>query len=601
MAGIKRKASERDGDDINDGDFDTILENRRELNDIHAYDINFKLCTILPKLLLPHQLNDPDQFFSAIKNHVNGVLPSVDVAQQIHELDLSLPSSYAQLFDSDNKFLYDILVAVIKKFKFSKFLRLPDLKINELHKLLTKLKYEQILTLAKYDCINITLTKGNSSDLPVPTTCILDSLLACNPKEFCFYSTESPFDSKGIKGFLSCEIPSVVDRPTVTVNGRVYISWNKELKDAGLPILQKDSKQQKSKPLKKKIQIPPALIQDQYFTYDDSFNISPAQPIELFTPFDYWNLSDIHEKGYNGRGIKVALVDTGIDKHHPAFKLENITTIGLVGDTMIYDTVGHGTLCAGILCGQSFQYSYDPKNSSEKKSFPCGVAPDVNLIVCKVTSSTKTFASTANVVQILQWINEQTDIDIVCFTIGSSTFSLEVSNEVNALINKGVVVVCAAGYHGSKFVQMPGYPAQLGTTLCIGSHGRTGNRSVFSPGGQELDFLGPGEKIIGPSNTLLLHDVAVASGTSYATAAVTGLICLILQYINEQAVSIDTLKYMKNQWIIKELLRKMSSNPLKHSHGKGYGCLNPIMFFQRPHDLFQSVVNEMYKPSPLET
>ena len=593
MAGIKKKTSERDGDsDI--ASPTPELENRQELNNVH--DINFKLCTVLPKLLLPHQLNDPDQFFSAIKNHVNGVLPSVDVTQQIHELDLSLPSSYAQLFDSDNKFLYDILFAVIKKFKFSKSLRLPDLKINELHKLLTKL---QILTQTKYDCIHITLTKRNDSDLPVAI--ILDPLLACNPKEFCFYNTESPFDSKSIKGFLSCEIPSVVDRPTVTVNGRVNISWNKELKDAGLPILQKDSKQQKSKPLKKKIQIPSALIQDQYFTYDDSFNISPAQPIELFTPFDYWNLSDIHEKGYTGRGVKVALVDTGIDKHHPAFKLENVTLIDLFGDTMIYDTVGHGTFCAGILCGQSFQYSYDPKNSSDKKPFPCGVAPDVNLIVCKVTSSTKTFASTANVVQILQWINQQTDIDIVCFTIGSSTFSLEVSNEVNTLINKGVIVVCAAGYHGSEFIQMPGYPAQLGTTLCIGSHDRTGNRSVFSPGGQELDFLGPGEKIIGPTNTLLLHDVAVASGTSHATAAVTGLICLILQYIKEQAVSIDTLKYMKNQWIIKKLLRKMSSNPLKHSHGKGYGCLNPIMFFQRPHDLFQSVVNEMYKPSPLET
>ena len=332
---------------------------------------------------------------------------------------------------------------------------------------------------------------------------------------------------------------------------------------------------------------------------------SPGSP-NFITAYEYWNLEKIHNRFQStGKGITVAIVDTGISPHD-AFDGKNITTINFSGDLIDTDKVGHGTLCAGILCGNSFQCYHDPQNPLNKRitDFPPGVAPDANLVVCKVTSGDSKIATTSAIAEALKWIDdnnraeEYQRIDVVSLSMGSRGISFEVVDAINHLVSNGVIVVCAASNYGHQFSQLICYPARLGNVICIGSHGPHGKPSSFSPVGQEIDFLGPGENIAAPNSSISANHVAVDSGTSYAAPAVAGLVCLILEYINLIGVKFGTevAEQLKNHWVMKEILRKISTCPGQHTDDEGFGALNPLQFFQRPVQTIEVIDDEVINP-----
>ena len=143
-----------------------------------------------------------------------------------------------------------------------------------------------------------------------------------------------------------------------------------------------------------------------------------------------------------------------------------------------------------------------------------------------------------------------------------------------------MIVVCAASNHGHKFMQPIAFPARLGHVLCIGSHGTNGKPSPFSPVGQQIDFLAPGEGIAVPSNKIYQHYIAIEYGTSFAAPAVVGLICLLLDYIKKNHN--DLFQHFKNHWVMKELLQEMSTSPGQATDDKGFGALNPMHFIKQP-------------------
>ena len=120
-------------------------------------------------------------------------------------------------------------------------------------------------------------------------------------------------------------------------------------------------------------------------------------------------------------------------------------------------------------------------------------------------------------------------------------------------MKSGKIVFCAASNYGRKQRESICYPAKLEHTLCIGSHDRFENHSRLSPVGQKLDFLSPGENVVVPVSAT---DVACESGTSYATPAIAGLICNLLQAVKKKC-SEDNCKKIKDHIEIKELLKKL--------------------------------------------
>lgn len=322
-------------------------------------------------------------------------------------------------------------------------------------------------------------------------------------------------------------------------------------------------------------------------------------------PFNYWNLDTCQ---YRGEGTVIAIVDSGVDIYHPTFfddpkkpQLENskiVAAINFAKDKSGYfsSSDGHGTKCAGIACGSAYASYKDGK----LLEFPSGVAPKARLVVCKVTSRD-------SIVRALKWLNKNCTspgsnpkIDVLSYSLGSTQhkYSDRIQHEISKLVSAGVLVVCAASNDGHHYQQPIAYPAALGNVLCVGSHGAFGKPSDFSPVGQQLDFLAPGEDILLPS---IVKGTRIDSGTSFATPALAGLICLILECIEKncddnfknkirQHCDIEENQPVFNHWVMKEILRNMATNPGIHLYDRGYGSLDPEPFFRDPTSFIKAAL-----------
>ena len=330
---------------------------------------------------------------------------------------------------------------------------------------------------------------------------------------------------------------------------------------------------------------------------------------------EIWNLSRLHEDGIDGSGLTIAVIDSGISYTHPAFKGKILAVKNFVAEEIddvdcAIDSDGHGTLCAGIAAGNSF---YCPLNSSDPNSpclkLPPGVAPGAKLVVCKVLKTSNSEVDSEAFLEALKWIRELNSsstgpkVDVVSISLASNFYSQERARVISDLTSTGVIVVCCASNVGRMRLQPISFPARLGHVLCIGAHDENGKPTSFSPVGRELDFLAPGDNIWGPGpGTVGPFAMDCASGTSCATPAVAGLVCVILHAISRMCASNPKelqiggkplIELVKNVWVMRELLKEMSSSPGHHSEEIGYGTLNPYRILDRSPEEIMRVINEI--------
>ena len=153
--------------------------------------------------------------------------------------------------------------------------------------------------------------------------------------------------------------------------------------------------------------------------------------------------------GYDGTGITIAVIDTGIDYNHPdLFGLgPNGKVIGgydfIDNDKTPFDTNGHGTEVAGIIAADGTI---------------SGMAPKAKLLAYRVSDTGESVSSDLIVKAIEQAIIDKADI--INISLGVNKTNKIIDDSVNKAINHGIVVVTAAGNNG------PG----LGT---IGSPGKS--------------------------------------------------------------------------------------------------------------------------------
>lgn len=329
---------------------------------------------------------------------------------------------------------------------------------------------------------------------------------------------------------------------------------------------------------------------------------------------EIWNLDNLHESGIDGTGTTIAVLDSGINYAHPAFKGKIIAIKNFVEEDIdnidsAIDSDGHGTHCAGIAAGSSHFYPvnvHDP--TSRCIRVPAGVAPGAKLVVCKVVKTSSGDVDSNAFLASLKWLKEQhvsgvLKIDVISISLASTYHSRERAMILSDLSALGVIVVCCASNVGRLRLQPISFPARLGHVLCIGAHDQNGKPTSFSPVGRELDFLSPGEDLWGPGpGTVGPFAMDCSSGTSCATPAVAGLICLVLQAVSnicesdrEQYVIGDKslIEHVHNVWVMREVLKEMSSSPGHHSEEMGYGTLNPYRVLDRSHEEIMRIINEI--------
>jgi hypothetical protein len=256
-----------------------------------------------------------------------------------------------------------------------------------------------------------------------------------------------------------------------------------------------------------------------YTTIDESIPLIGANEI--------WNYHDKYGKSLTGNGIKIAIIDTGVDYNHPDLKDNYIGGYDFVNnDNDPMDDNGHGTHCAGIALGSG-------KSSNYKN---IGVAPMASLYAYKVMRSNGTGEVSLIISALEMAIND--GIDVISLSLGNnnklanpdSVLSQAADNAVEA----GIVVVAAAGNDGAEGpISSPGCARDV---ICVGATDIYDNVASFSSRGPvnlsngsfliKPDIVAPGVAI---KSCDLYDGYSVYSGTSMSTPHVAGAIALILQ------------------------------------------------------------------------
>ena len=213
-----------------------------------------------------------------------------------------------------------------------------------------------------------------------------------------------------------------------------------------------------------------------------------------------------------GTGVRVAVLDTGIDYNHPDLAAVYAGGYDFVNnDSDPYDDQYHGTHCAGTIAASLNGFGV------------VGVAPEARLYGLKVLSSTGS-GSYSYVISALDWCVAN-QIQVASLSLGSSGDpGSQVRDAFNRAYNAGVVVVSSAGNSGAG-TDTVGYPAKYDSVIAVGSTTRSDTRSSFSSTGPAVEVAAPGSSIL---STYPGSSYAYLSGTSMACPHVSGVAALLL-------------------------------------------------------------------------
>ena len=207
-----------------------------------------------------------------------------------------------------------------------------------------------------------------------------------------------------------------------------------------------------------------------------------------------------------GQGVRVAVIDTGIDASHPdlAGRVAGGYNAVDAGRPWFDDNV-HGTHVSGTIAGNR-----DGRGV-------VGVAPKATLFAVKVLNNVGS-GSISSIIKGLVWCAKN-DIQVANMSLGSPVGSVFLRLAIKYVSAKGVTIVAAAGNSGGSV----SYPAAYPEAIAVSASDSQDQLAFFSSRGSRVDFVAPGVDVYStePGGHYGTH-----SGTSMATPHVAGLAAL---------------------------------------------------------------------------
>ncbi|MEA5599925.1 S8 family peptidase [Nostoc sp. UHCC 0252] len=245
---------------------------------------------------------------------------------------------------------------------------------------------------------------------------------------------------------------------------------------------------------------------------------------------------EVWAQGYTGKGVVVAVVDTGVDYNHEDLKnniwtnTKEIAGNGIDDDGNGYiddnygwnfseknnntlDKNGHGTHVSGTIAGEN------------NNSGVTGIAYDSKIMAVKVLND----SGSGSYSSISKGIRYAVDngANVINLSLGGGSANRTLESAINYASSKGVIVVMAAGNDGES---SPDYPARYASKsgIAVGAVDSNNNMADFSnrSGTNEISYVtAPGVKVY---SSVPNNEYASYSGTSMATPHVAGIVALML-------------------------------------------------------------------------
>lgn len=226
--------------------------------------------------------------------------------------------------------------------------------------------------------------------------------------------------------------------------------------------------------------------------------------LELLSVPSVWHFT-------KGAGIKVAVLDTGVEQDHPDLEPNIIEAVDFTASSSgPRDTDGHGTHVAGIIAARANGFGV------------IGVAPEAELYCAKVVDNG--FSQVKWIIDALDWAIKQ-KVDIISMSLRMISYNKEFHDKIKEAINKhNIFVICASGDNG-PFLDTLEYPGKFPETIAVGAIKEGLGINHFSSRGELVDVVAPGEDIL---STYINKSYFKLSGTSMAAPFVSGIVALML-------------------------------------------------------------------------
>lgn len=286
-----------------------------------------------------------------------------------------------------------------------------------------------------------------------------------------------------------------------------------------------------------------------------------AGEVAGFTPWGLTalNVPELHKRA-TGKGIKVAVIDTGIDANHPAFSGAVLQSRNFTNERDAHDGNGHGSHTAGTIGAR--------KRAGINHY---GVASDCLLIIGKALD--KRGSGDINWINnALQWAYSLKP-DLISMSLESPEPDPTMRQILYACKAAGIPVVAAAGNAGPR-VGSVGYPAaDFDLTFGIAARDDEGHIANFSATEQvgrdgQIDVCAPGVHILScwPGGGYRYLD-----GTSMATPHVAGGLALVMQYRKDNGL-LPITEFDSLQAALKDTCKFIDGTS---SDRQGFGDFNP--------------------------
>ncbi|WP_240799405.1 type VII secretion-associated serine protease mycosin [Streptomyces sp. A0958] len=259
-----------------------------------------------------------------------------------------------------------------------------------------------------------------------------------------------------------------------------------------------------------------------------------------------------------GQGVRVAVIDTGVDDTHPQLTgavdaSAGADTLGRGGSDGTVDAVGHGTEVAGIIAAR-------PHDGT---GF-VGLAPEATVIPVRQNDAHDNGTDASMAAAIIHAVAQGAQvINISQETARPQTAGSALGRAVAEAVGRDIVVVASAGNNGTEGSRTPTYPAAFDGVLAVAASDRNNERAAFSRPGHFVDVAAPGVDIV---STVPGHGHCTRSGTSFSAPYVSGVAALM------------RAKYP--HWTAAQIIARIEQTAERSVNGRddfvGWGVVDPV-------------------------